>query len=57
LIHIRDASDQMPVIFPNSHPFIYQDISMVHNGHIPEFTKIKKDIINILDEKYFLLIQ
>lgn len=57
LVHIRDASEAMPVIFPNAHPFSFEDFSMVHNGHIPQFSKIKKDIVNILDEKYFLLIQ
>jgi predicted glutamine amidotransferase len=57
LIHIRDATGETPVIFPNCHPFIYQDISLVHNGHIPQFSKIKRSIINMLDEKFFLLIQ
>jgi len=57
MVHIRDASPAMPVTYPNTHPFSYQNWSCVHNGYIPEFHKIKRDIIACLDDDIFFQIQ
>ena len=50
--HIR-AATQGGVSIQNSHPFQYKKFLMMQNGGILEFKKIKRKLINLLDEEVF----
>lgn len=50
--HIRAASTG-GVSQSNCHPFIYKNWLFMHNGWIPHFEKIKRQIQNLLDEDIF----
>lgn len=52
LAHIR-AATQGGVSIQNSHPFQYKQYLMMQNGGIHEFKKIKRKMINLLDEEVF----
>lgn len=56
LAHIR-AATQGGVSIHNSHPFQYKEFLMMQNGGIPEFGKIKRKLINKLDDDVFQWIQ
>ncbi|CAA6800910.1 MAG: Class II glutamine amidotransferase [uncultured Campylobacterales bacterium] len=50
--HIRDASVGH-ISRSNTHPFIYKNLLMMHNGNIPSFHKIKRKLRSFLiDESY-----
>lgn len=50
--HIR-AATQGGVSIENSHPFQYNEFLMMQNGGVREFNKIKKRLINYLDDDIF----
>lgn len=52
LAHIR-AATQGGVSIQNSHPFQYKQYLMMQNGGILDFNKIKRKMINLLDEDVF----
>ncbi len=52
LAHIR-AATQGGVSIQNSHPFQYKEFLMMQNGGINEFGKIKRKLINRLDDDIF----
>ncbi len=52
LAHIR-AATQGGVSIHNSHPFQYKQYLMMQNGGIQDFHKIKRKMINLLDEEVF----
>jgi len=52
MAHIRAATEGA-VSIQNSHPFRYNQYLMMHNGGIPEFKVIKRDLINILSSHYY----
>jgi len=52
LAHIR-AATQGAVSIENSHPFHYKEFLMMQNGGIKDFLKIKRKLINRLDEELF----
>jgi glutamine amidotransferase len=54
--HIR-ASTIGDVTFNNCHPFSYQEYSFAHNGTIRQFEKLRRDLINFIDEELFLSIK
>ncbi|EDK47037.1 conserved hypothetical protein [Lodderomyces elongisporus NRRL YB-4239] len=54
--HVR-ASTQGVLSETNCHPFSFGKLMFMHNGGISCFDKIKKKLINHLEDKYFLLIQ
>ncbi|KAI3405474.2 DUG3 [Candida oxycetoniae] len=54
--HVR-ASTQGVLSETNCHPFNFGKLMFMHNGGISCFDKIKKKLINYLDDKYFLFIQ
>jgi len=56
LAHVR-AATQGGVSIQNSHPFQYKEFLMMQNGGIQEFSKIKRKLINRLDEELFQWIQ
>jgi len=53
LAHIR-AATQGAVSIENTHPFHYREFLMMQNGGIKDFSKIKRTLINRLDEELFL---
>ncbi|MDC0505964.1 class II glutamine amidotransferase [Candidatus Gracilibacteria bacterium] len=53
MAHIRDASPAMPVTFTNTHPFSYEQFSCIHNGHVTDFKKIKRDIMRTLSDEVY----
>jgi glutamine amidotransferase len=54
--HIRAASEGA-ISEANSHPFHYQQFLMMHNGIIPNFSKIKRRLQSLLNEELFLWIK
>lgn len=54
--HVR-ASTQGVLSETNCHPFSFGKIMFMHNGGVLGFDKIKKLLINHIDDKFFLLIQ
>jgi glutamine amidotransferase len=52
LAHIR-AATQGAVSIENTHPFHYREFLMMQNGGINNFSKIKRAVINRLDEDLF----
>lgn len=54
--HVR-ASTQGVLSETNCHPFSHGKIMFMHNGGILSFNKIKKKLINHIDDEFFLLIQ
>ncbi len=52
MAHIR-ATTQGGVSIENSHPFHYKEYLMMQNGGIEDFLKIKRRMINRLDEDLF----
>ena len=56
LAHIRAATEG-GVSIQNAHPFQYKEFLMMQNGGIQDFLKIKRRLINRLDEEIFQWIQ
>jgi len=54
--HIRAATEG-GVSIQNSHPFQYKEFLMMQNGGVKEFNKIKRRLINRLDDDIFQWIQ
>lgn len=52
LSHVR-ASTVGDVNFNNCHPFYYKQYSFVHNGTIRQFCKIKRALLNKLDDDLY----
>ncbi len=52
IAHVRAATGT-PIQETNSHPFQYRNWLMVHNGIIHEFARVKKDLMEAIDGKYF----
>jgi predicted glutamine amidotransferase len=51
LLHLRWATEGMPVNESNTHPFTYQDITFIHNGSITPPTALDQ----LIDKKYLSL--
>ncbi|EGW29853.1 uncharacterized protein SPAPADRAFT_63470 [Spathaspora passalidarum NRRL Y-27907] len=54
--HVR-ASTQGVLSETNCHPFSVGKIMFMHNGGVSEFSKIKKKLVNHIEDRFFLLIQ
>lgn len=57
--HIRAASsghdptERVAVSHENCHPFKYKQFTLMHNGGIPFFSRIKLSLLNLLSEQFF----
>jgi predicted glutamine amidotransferase len=51
LLHLRWATEGMPVTQNNTHPFTYHDISFIHNGSITPSNALDQ----VIDKKYLQL--
>ena len=51
--HIRAASVGV-VSEANCHPFHYHDYLLMHNGGIDDFRHIKRDLVRLLNDEFFL---
>lgn len=54
--HVRAASEGV-VSEANCHPFHYQRYLMMHNGGVPQFGRIKRALVDRLDEDLYLWIR
>jgi predicted glutamine amidotransferase len=54
--HIRAASESS-ISENNTHPFHYDQYLMMHNGCVPLFLKIKRKLVSLLNDEFFLWIQ
>lgn len=53
LAHIRAATQGFSVTKTNCHPFKFNNFLMAHNGNISNFSKIKRHLLNRLDDELF----
>lgn len=54
--HVRAASEGA-ISEANSHPFHYQQFLMMHNGVVPNFSRIKRRVLNLLNDEMFLWVK
>jgi len=54
--HVRAASAG-GVSYPNCHPFVFKNLSFMHNGTVPHFKQIKRSMLSRVSERAFHLIQ
>ncbi len=54
--HIRAASEG-GISEDNTHPFRYERFLMMHNGGIPQFHKIRRKLLALLDDQTYLWIK
>lgn len=54
--HIRAASEGV-VSEANTHPFHFNQFLMMHNGGVPQFPRIKRKLLSLLNDDLFLWIQ
>jgi predicted glutamine amidotransferase len=53
--HVRAATEG-GIAEQNCHPFHYRNFLLMHNGGIPEFGRVKRSLIELLDEDLYLWI-
>ncbi len=53
LAHVRLATEGSPVIYVDNHPFMINNILMMHNGAVGGFSKMKRELISLLDESVY----
>jgi glutamine amidotransferase len=53
LAHIRAATQGFAVTENNCHPFKFDNLLMAHNGNINQFYKIKRNLLNKLNDDLF----
>ena len=51
--HVRAASPLMAVTELNCHPFVHGRVMLMHNGYVPSFSKVRRQIINGLSDEAF----
>ncbi len=56
LAHVRAASPGLPVVETNCHPFVFENYSFMHNGYIPHFATIKRELQGMLSKTAYDMI-
>ena len=54
--HIRAATEGS-ITEDNTHPFQYEQFLMMHNGGIPQFQRIRRKLLALLDDQFFIWIK
>lgn len=54
--HVRAATEGA-ISEANSQPFHYQQFLMMHNGIVPQFSKIKRRLLSLLSDELFLWVK
>jgi predicted glutamine amidotransferase len=54
--HIRAATEGS-ITEDNTHPFQYEQYLMMHNGGIPQFQRIRRKLLALLDDEFFVWIK
>jgi len=57
LAHVRAATPGLPVTQSNCHPFIWQQLTFMHNGAIGDFKTVKRQLRNSLSDSRYNWIQ
>eukprot|EP00474_Spongospora_subterranea_P009154 CRZ09612.1 hypothetical protein [Spongospora subterranea] len=55
--HVRAAGQGSPITETNCHPFVAGRYMFMHNGHIAEFSKLKRKLVASLGDKAFQIIE
>ena len=53
LAHVRAATAGLPVVQTNCHPFVMGNYTMMHNGHIGDFSKIRRPLLERLSDDIY----
>lgn len=53
LAHVRAASPGLPVVQTNCHPFVMDEYTMMHNGHIGDFVKVRRPLLERLSDDIY----
>jgi predicted glutamine amidotransferase len=56
LAHVRAATPGLPVMETNCHPFRWQNLSFMHNGYIPDFPPVRREILRRISSDAFEMI-
>ena len=56
LAHVR-ASTTGGVAVDSCHPFVFEEYAFMHNGGLGDFSRIKRNIINLLDDSFLSMIK
>ena len=56
LAHVRAATPCQAVVETNCHPFRCGRLAFMHNGHIPDFTPVRREILRRLSPGAFAMI-
>lgn len=53
LAHVRAASPGLPVMETNCHPFRWGELAFMHNGYIPDFKPVRREILRRISTEAF----
>jgi len=56
LAHVRAASPGLPVVETNCHPFRWRNLSFMHNGSIPDFKPVRREILRRISDEAFAML-
>lgn len=57
LAHVRAASPGLPVVETNCHPFRSGKLAFMHNGFVPDFNPVRREIVRRLSTVAFDMIE
>lgn len=57
LAHVRAASEGLPVTETNTHPYVHGRYAFMHNGEIGDFARIKRALLDGLDDEAYHMIE
>jgi predicted glutamine amidotransferase len=57
LAHVRAATPPLPVTELNCHPFKSGPVTLMHNGFLPGFSRLRRDLLADLSDEAFLSVK